>query len=234
MILLALKEAVVQSKLLLVACVAAAAGCGRSYAELSPAVGATPASGPGEGAVATAAGVRVSAHAQAWHFDPPDLESKVTPVLIELANNGDRNIVVRYKDIALTDAGGTRYEAIPPYNISGTLSVPVTVQDPYFYNGYAYAYRYAPMYVRYAGGFVYDPQYYQPYLTVYTDVALPTPEMVQRSLPEGAIAPGGTAGGFVYFKAFRRGERLLTLHVDMIDQTSGEILGTAKIPFIAN
>jgi len=218
--------------------VAAASACARSYAILTPAVGATPASGPGDGAEAIAAGVRVAAHAQAWHFDPPDLETKATPILLEFTNNGDRQILVRYDHIRLTDAAGHQLDVIPPYNVEGTVSVPVTVQQPYYFGRYTYApylYRFSPTYVRYNGGFAYDPQYYQPYVTIYTDVALPTPEMLQRALPEGVIPPGGTAGGFVYFKKLHRGgEKLLTLRVDLIDQNSGEVVGTAKIPFIAS
>ncbi len=223
------------SRLLLVAVSAAIAGCARSYAELTPAVGTVPASGPGEGAVATAAGVVVSAHAQAWHFDPPDLEKKVTPILIEVANNRDRGIVIRYKDIVLADAAGDRFDVMPPYNISGKLSVPVTIQNPYYYNGYLYNYRYAPMYTRYNGGYFYDPNdYFRPYLTVYTDVPLPTTEMVTRSLPEGVVNPGGTAGGFVYFRTFGRSDRVLTLVVNIIDEPSNTVVGTVRIPFIAS
>jgi hypothetical protein len=232
-----LKEAVVNSRLLLVAGTVAASACARSYAELTPAVGTTPVSGPGEGAEAIAAGVRVVARTQAWHFDPPDLATKATPILLEFTNNTDRTILVRYDHIALTDAAGHRLDVIPPYNIDGTVSVPVTVQQPYYYGRYTYApyaYRFSPTYVRYNSAFAYDPQYYQPYVTIYTDVALPTPEMLQRALPEGAIQPGGTTGGFVYFNKIRRGEKLLTLRVDIIDETSGEVVGTAKIPFIAN
>ncbi len=228
------------SRLILVAGAVAASACARSYAELSPAVGTTPASGPGEGAVANVADVQVVARTQAWHFDPPDLETKATPIQLELTNNSDRSIVVRYDHITLTDAAGNRIDAIPPYNVQGTVSVPVTVQQPYYFTGnYSYApyrYRFSPTYARYgyAGGFAYDPQFYQPYLTVYTDVALPTPEMLQRALNEGAIEPGGAAGGFVYFKKIRRGEQILTLHVDIIDQASGNVVGTAKIPFVAH
>jgi hypothetical protein len=234
------KEAVVKFRFILVAGVVAASACARSYAELSPGVGTTPAgSGPGEGAVANVANVSITARTQAWHFDPPDLETKATPVLLEFSNNRDRSILVRYDHIVLTDASGHRLDVIPPYNIDGKVSVPVVVQQPGYFGAYTYApyaYRFSPTYMRYgyAGGFAYDPQYYQPYVTVYTDVALPTPEMLQRALPEGAIESGGTAGGFVFFKRIRRGEQVLTLHIDIIDQASGDILGTAKIPFIAH
>ena len=230
-------------RFILVAGVVAGSACARSYAELSPAAGTVPAgSGPGEGAVASVANVGITARTQAWHFDPPELETKATPVLLEFTNNRDRAIVVRYDHIVLTDASGHRLDVIPPYNIDGKVSVPVTVQQPGYFGAYTYApyaYRWSPTYVRansvYNGGFIYDPQYYQPYVTVYTDIALPTPEMLQRALPEGAIESGGTVGGFVYFKKIRRsGEQVLTLHIDIIDQASGDILGTAKIPFIAH
>lgn len=128
------------SRLLLVASAVAASACARSYAELSPAVGAVPASGPGEGAVANVAGVQVVARTQAWHFDPPNLEEKVTPMMIEVTNNSDRAILLHYKDITLTDEGGTHYDVIPPYSVNGTLSVPVTIQDPYYSTGgYAFS-----------------------------------------------------------------------------------------------
>ena len=229
-----------KSRFILVAGVVAASACARSYAELSPAVGTTPAeSGPGEGAVAEAAGVSVTARTQAWHYDPPDLESKATPIMLEFTNNSNHSILVRYDHIVLTDASGHRLDVIPPYNVEGTVSVPITVQQPYYFGSYTYAPyagRFSPTYARYgyAGGFVYDPQYYQPYVTVYTDVALPTPEMLQRALPEGAIEAGGTAGGFVYFKKIRRGEQVLTLHIDIIDQQSNDVVGTVKIPFVAD
>ena len=231
-----------KSRLILVAGVVAASACARSYAELSPAVGATPAgAGPGEGAVANVANVELVARTQAWHFDPPDLETKATPVLLEFTNNRDHPIVLRYDHIVLADAAGHHLDVIPPYDIDGKVSVPVTVQNPGYFGAYTYApylYPIAPTYLRatsaYNGGVVYGASYYQPYLTVYTDVALPTPEMLQRALPEGAIASGGAAGGFVYFKKIRRGEQVLTLHVDIIDKGTGDILGTAKIPFVAH
>jgi hypothetical protein len=234
-----MKEAVVNSRILLIAGTVAAAGCARTYAELSPAAGATPASGPGEGAVATDAGVQVSAHTQAWHFDPPDLDTKVTPILIEVTNNRDRAIALHYKDISLVDTAHS-YAAIPPYNISGHLSVPVTVQDPYYQryiiapNVYGWPPLYQPSYSNYYGGYYYQATYYQPYLTVYANVPLPTPEMVQRALPEGEIAPRGTAGGFVFFKSFSRHEQIMMLTVDLVDSPTNQVVGTVHIPFVAH
>jgi hypothetical protein len=58
--------------------------------------------------------------------------------------------------------------------------------------------------------------------------------MVQRALPESVISPRGHAEGFVYRETFRRGAKTLTLDVDIVDATSGAVLGTAQIPFMAS
>jgi hypothetical protein len=38
----------------------------------------------------------------------------------------------------------------------------------------------------------------------------------------------------VYFEAFKRGAKTLTLNVDIVDAMSGSVIGTAKIPFLAS
>ena len=68
-----------------------------------------PSPGTGEGATATVAGVQVVARSKAWHWDPTDLDSKVTPVLVEFQNNGDRPVIVRYNHISLMDDAGNRF-----------------------------------------------------------------------------------------------------------------------------
>jgi len=213
-------------------------GCARTVAELTPAPGATRASGTGEGATATVAGVQVVARSKAWRWDPTDLDTKVTPILVEFQNNGDRPVIVRYNHISLMDDAGNRFNVMPPYDIDGTLSEAFTVQNPYYgFNRFAvapYLSRWYPRFSRYDGAFAYDPAYYRPYYTRYLTVALPTPEMVHRALPEGVISSGGRAAGFVYFEAFHRGAKSLTLDVDIVDAVSGAVLGTAQIPFMAS
>jgi hypothetical protein len=87
------------------------AGCARTFAKLTPAPTAARVPGAGEAAAATAAGVQVTAHTQAWQWDPTDLDTKVTPILIELANNSDRAVIVRYNRISLTDDASNRLQA---------------------------------------------------------------------------------------------------------------------------
>ncbi len=213
-------------------------GCARSTAVLTPAPSATRVSGAGQAATATAAGVQVIAHAKAWRWDPTDLDTKVTPVLIEFQNNGDRAVIVRYNHISLSDDAGNRFAVMPPYDIDGKLSEAYTVRSPYYgFNRFAvapYLSRWYPRFDRYDGAFAYDPGYYRPYMTRYAEVSLPTAEMVQRALPEGVISTGGHAEGFVYFEAFHRGAKMLTLNVDIVDAVSGAVLGTAQIPFMTS
>ena len=63
-----------------------AAGCSRNYAKLTPAPQASIVSGSGGGAGTIVSGVRVIARSEAWQWEPRNLHSKVTPLLIELNN----------------------------------------------------------------------------------------------------------------------------------------------------
>ncbi|MDB4874391.1 MAG: hypothetical protein JWM41_837 [Gemmatimonadetes bacterium] len=219
------------------AAVLGAAACSRTTAKLSPAPGVAVVPGPGQGAAASAAGVRVVARAQAWKWEPRDLDTKVTPIFVELQNDSDRPVAVRYNHISLTDAAGHRFNVMPPYDIDATLSEAFTVQSPYYgFDRFAvapYLSRWYPRFSRYGGAFAYDPAYYSPYVTAYRNVRLPTVDMVQRALPEGVLSPGGRASGFVYFEALHRDAKTLTLAVDVIDANTGAVLGTAQIPFVA-
>jgi len=215
-----------------------ASGCARTVAELSPAPAATRVSGTGEGAMATVASVQVIARSKAWHWEPADLDNKVTPMLVELQNNSAKPVIIRYNHISLMDDAGNHFAVMPPYDIDGTLAESYTVRNPYYgfsrFSVAPYLSRWYPRFSRYDGEFAYDPAYYRPYYTRYVNVALPTPDMVQRALPEGVISPGGHAEGFVYFDAFHRGAKMLTLDVDIVDAVSGAVLGTARIPFMAS
>src|SRR5262249_40500743 len=153
---------------------------------------------------ATAAGVTVEAHADAWQWVPKDLDAKVTPLLVTLENKSDRPILVRYNRFHLTTGAGRQYSAMPPYDINGTVSETYTVRNAHYpYAAFAiapYLSRWYPAMRRYSGAFLYDPIYYDPYLTRFREIQLPTADMVQRSLPEGVLEPGGRLTGFVYFE----------------------------------
>ncbi|HEY0840277.1 MAG TPA: hypothetical protein VGD74_08825 [Vulgatibacter sp.] len=85
---------------------------------LIPAPGAALASDGG--ATGKAAGVRIDVRGDAWKGDPRNLGDYLTPVLVEIANDGDRPIQVRYSDFALVGQSGFRYAALPPFKPMGT------------------------------------------------------------------------------------------------------------------
>jgi len=213
------------------------AACARTIANLSPAPGASVAEGAGKGAVATVDGVRVTARAEAWRWDPSDLKSKVTPMLLELRNDGQIPIQVRYKGISLTDSQGHRFNVMPPYDINATVTEAEEIENPlYGFSRFAiapYLSRWYPRMLRYDGRFLYDGSYYSPYLTRYHEIHLPTADMVQRALPEGVLSPGGTAAGFVYFEALDRDAGTVTLSFDVVDAQTDTAVGTARVPFVA-
>ena len=212
------------------------AACART-ANLSPAPGVAVVPGPGAGASTTVSGVQVIARAQAWQGNPPDLSTKVTPLLIDLQNNSNREVLVRYNQITLYGADAHRFNVMPPYDINTTLTQAYTIDNPFYgFRGYAvapYLARWYPRMLRYEGAFAYDPAYYSPYVTRYAQIKLPTVDMVQRALPEGVLSPNGHAEGFVYFEALHPDARTLTLGVNLVDAESGSLIGTAEIPFVA-
>jgi hypothetical protein len=212
------------------------AGCSRNIAKLTPAPGVAAVPGPGQGASANVDGVNVIARAQAWQWDPTNLATKATPILLELQNNGTHPVLVRYNHIWLKDADGHRFNVMPPYDVNGSITQAYEVQNPFYgFNRFTvapYLSRWYPRLLRYRGAFAYDPSYYSPYVTDYERVRLPTADMVQRALPEGVIDAGGRAEGFVYFEALHKDARSLTLSVEIVDATTNTSLGTATIPFI--
>jgi hypothetical protein len=211
--------------------------CARTTAVPTPAPSATPIGGPGRGAVATAAGVRVAAHASAWQWGPADIDTKVTPILLELQNDGAVPVLVRYNRIALTDSVGHRFAAMPPYDTQGSLTEAYTIRNPiYAFDRFEiapYLGRWYPRFALYDGAFAFDPAYYTSYVTQYRRINLPTAEMVQRALPEGVLSPGGRVSGFVYFEPLDRDARTLVLSVEIVNAHTENTVAMARIPFVA-
>src|SRR5690242_15318314 len=77
-------------------------GCARTIAKLSPAPGATVVPGPGNGARAIVNDVSVTARSEAWQWNPSNLKTRATPILLDLQNDGDRSIAVRYNHVFLS------------------------------------------------------------------------------------------------------------------------------------
>ncbi len=93
----------------------AVAGCG-------PAFAVVPRGGLSQSSAVAPMGITLTAFADQWSGDPRDLADYVTPVLVELTNNGPYEVRVSYGDFALTDQFGTRYQAINPFVNGLTLN----------------------------------------------------------------------------------------------------------------
>lgn len=193
--------------------------------------------GPGEGAVAEAEGVRLEARSRAWRWTPRTLDRELTPIFVELHNEDDRSLRVRYGDFAfVATEGDARFAALPPFEVKGEVTVPV--QTAYRSPGFRVAPHlgsYYPNSLVYGGGFAYDDPYYADHhrRMAYRDVALPSDDMLSHALPEGVIEPGGRAAGFVYFERIEDAEtRAFELRFELVDAEGEQPFGRLAIPFV--
>jgi hypothetical protein len=190
--------------------------------------------GAGSGAVATEAGVTVEARAGAWRGTPANLEAESIPLLVEISNDSEHTIRLRYSDVQLVAPNGDTFHAIPPYRVEGAVSE--TVDAPAFaasrFRIAPYLARYYPLYDRVTGQFVLDPLYYDTYVPARVQIDLPTADMIRMALPEGTLDPGGRITGFLYFEDVEDLDiPTVDFEVDLVDSESGTELGTIRIPF---
>lgn len=82
----------------------------------------------------------------------------------------------------------------------------------------------------------FDPVYYSRRGSYWRNVpvTLPTEEMLRMALPEGTIAAGGSADGFVYFERLGAETQRMQLRVELLDANNGSRLGEAAMPFIVD
>ena len=71
--------------------------------------------GGADHATAGAGGAVLTVFPSSWEGDPDDLADYVTPVLVEIRNDGPQEVRVSYFDFALTDQSGFRYAALNPF-----------------------------------------------------------------------------------------------------------------------
>lgn len=218
------------------------AGCS---ATLRPAPGTVAIPGPGHGAIAEAAGVRIVAVAEAWRGYPEDLGSVVTPILVVVENGSARRLGIRYDRFALESPDGRRLVAVPPFAVSGSVSV--RVMAPYYppvvgFGVAPYLSPYYPGWVVYSGDFPHrrahdhwrrDWPFFMAHPT-YAWVRLPTTDMIQRALPEGVVEPGGKITGFLYFDELPGSTRAVTFTATLVDAAGETPFGTVRIPFVVD
>lgn len=207
-------------------------------------------------AFAEAAGVKLWAEFQ-WSGDPVNLPDFVTPVLVTMENTSGRPVRLAYPDFTLLGVSGTRYAALPPYSVGAGVSERARPEQPIVFVDYHPAtpvrpgppppppaklrihhhrFHVAPPYAHFylglplwAGLWALNANYYAHWHAAWP-VRLPTPDMLERALPEGALEDGGRVSGHLYFQNVRR-EAGVQLQATLHDATTGQDLATLSIPF---
>lgn len=217
-------------------------GCARAT-RLEPAPGANEAQWLPQAAVSEVAEFEVVAQGGAWP-DDRGIERHVTPVRVVLENESENPVRLQYRDIALIANDGTRYAALPPHRIDGTISEKVTLRhveplaDPMFvHRGFLVAAYTRPIYPtlgHYGGRLTFDRSYYDHYQSYWVDYELPTPTMLRHALPEGVLEPEGRIAGYLYFEKVDPTHEQVRLRADVVAANTGKILGEVSIPFVVD
>ncbi|MCA3011864.1 MAG: hypothetical protein INH41_05620 [Myxococcaceae bacterium] len=146
-------------------------------------------------------------------------------------------------------AASLSQEAVPPSPIALVdyhPAVPVPRAPPHGHGGprppppvapriHAHRFHVAPPYAHFYFGFpfwsawAWNAAYHARYASAWPR-ALPTEDMLQLALPEGALDDGGLVSGFLYFQRVRA-EASVTLEVTLRDAISKEPLGVLRLPF---
>ena len=170
--------------------------------------------------------VTVTVNTSPWQGSPYYLGRYITPIFVEIQNNGSRPLSISHNDFALIDQNRTQYNPLAPQTVAETLK---TVSENYlaygpyyptvsiglgfgyfsggpFYGGWPY---YGPFYspFYFYGGYPfgsYPPVYYYPQSVgdVYTKALFP-----------GQVNPNAKVQGYIYFQKLPKEVTLITLDV---------------------
>jgi len=212
---------------------------------------------PGTTDVATAqvSGVRVLVSGDKWNADPQNLGDVFTPVQVTIDNNSNRALRLSYEEFKLNGSTGFVHAALPPLKAKGVVneassretkpsivfadyrrpaaSGPVILPAQFEHDGFYVAphlgYGY-PGYEAWPGAFPYDPLYYDQYYAYWPE-QLPTKDMLNDALLEGAVQNAGKVTGFLYFQPVTASEPRVSFEMDLIDANNGQTFGHVSIPF---
>lgn len=232
--------------MVLITC-AAIAGCAGSPT-LQPAPDAAVIDSKGMTATDSAEGVTLTARYGAWNGDV-NIESAITTLRVTIENNSPHKLRIRYSDFALVTDRNARYAALPPYDVTGSVSAPAMasayrpIDRPGFrYDGFSVAPHYYSIYPYLTPyeleALYFDPFYYSHYYPYWDRMRteLPTPDMLRKVVPEGVLDEGGEIEGFLYFEKLvqLRDDQRVNFHVDLVDAINGQRFASLHIPFIVN
>jgi hypothetical protein len=174
-----------------------------------------------------AGGIEVSAVANAWRGWPSELGRIVTPIRVRLVNQGSDAVRVDVTKFALVLPDGGRLAAMLPGDVKAVVVEPPPAALPQA--GLALG----PTRDRSGPGWALnDPGpdlRLDPTLEPDRTWQLPSADMLDQALPEGALAPGQAVSGFVYFQRTPRETRDVTLTWPVVD-TAGAEVGVAAVP----
>lgn len=138
------------------------------------------------------------------------VDSYITPVKVHIENGSGAFLRIAPEQFALIGDQGQYFAALPWFEMQGPACAPQPV------SGYAPLQRPAvkldglsvptalsavyPNLPTFNGTFCYAPLYQAHYHHYWESIPVPTPDMVSRLLPDGILAPGGSATGYVYFE----------------------------------
>jgi hypothetical protein len=203
----------------------------------------------------TVAGVRVEAVGK-WNGDPPDLGRVLAPVGVTIENHSGRPLRVRYEDFSLVGQRGFRYAALPPFGMRAAVGtrdetprfrlaaayaparamVRPIAHPRFFHRGFYVAPQFGWIYPGFApwpyGPWAYDPLYYDRWYG-YWPQPLPSQDMLEQALPEGAVADGGNVSGYVYFQTPETNQGRVNFELKLVDANTGQQFGMVSIPFVA-
>jgi hypothetical protein len=175
----------------------------------------------------SALGVEMRATAGAWRGWPSELDRMVTPIRVSLTNGGAVPLRLDVTRFGLALPAGGRLAAVLPADVHGVVVEPPPAALP------AAGAALGPTPENSGPGWALN----EPGLDPHKDPALapgrawelPSADMLALALPEGVLAPGQTAAGFVYFERAPRGVTEVTLTTPLVE-ANGASLGVLALP----
>lgn len=218
---------------------ALAFGCARSP-DLEPAASADRVVGMDDAAVAFSSGVQVIVQADEWP-EQRAVPRRVTPVLVDIINRGDRSLRIEYRHFVLQTQDARVLAALPPFRVYGTPTEPRVagraMELSYDAEGFEVAPFYSEIYTdlpRYRRPFVADQRYYGTNYAQWERVGgqLPTRTMQVMALPEGVLRPDGHVTGYLYFEKVPADAGRVYFRFNLVDAETGRIFQRIEVPFV--
>ena len=156
-----------------------------------------------------------------WHGEPKNLKNHITPFYIDIDNKTKNNILISENDFVLFDEYRNQYNPLTPKRVANILisanrkrfyiypRISIGIGTSFHHDRFHYYghHRY-PFYRPY---YYFDDYPYYDYRASYYEPDLEG--VYSRALTQGAIRPGATLSGYVYFKKVPSDTKELTLEI---------------------